>query len=906
MRLIIFFASLLFATSRAQTECAYDVLGAGQLCSSYLSLGNADSVQGCYELARVREGCYDDGKIIFMVPSENTDRQCFCSRDNCSSREGHLSYSIYQVGQCFTNTNTCPDGFCPNGVNTSGNACKSGYEELCLSDEYDCVPGVVAETGRSGTGRASFTEGISNAMVCAEACFNDPECESFSFSPGLEPFDWYNYCYTYHTSRRDIIRGSNSLLRWNPSYDHFYTCERPLSSDNTPEPTVVSTTTSPSLSPTVVTCPEDFCPNGEGSSGEKTCVTGYDQLCLAAPEFDCVGGTAIETGRAGTGRANTITNIASPEMCAQQCFNDPQCQMFSFSPGLTEHTWRNYCYIYHYKRDDIVAGSVSVLRWSSTDYDHFYSCTRPWTDSEVLFTYTGDCDSEQNCISSAKYPSLYGNSQYCTVNILHDVFVAPASRFSVETCCDNLLINNVDVDSAAKVPETLTAGTTFTWRTDGSVTRVGWQLCFTANSAIVETSQTTAGPTTSPTSGPTPRPTPAPTEQPTSSPTETPSSSPTETPSSSPTERPSSSPTERPSSSPTETPSFSPSERPSSSPTDHPSTSPTDHPSSSPTDHPSSLPTTHPSTYPTTCPTFFPTTNPTEKPTAMPSMVPSKSPTISIETRISQLEEMMSSVQWQLSDLRNVHQQLSDLTHRMEQAESEIGEIDANVNHIDDGLTSIATCAAGYESIDKEEEGDLQTEHCAAITNPCGCVGDCGWSTENDICGLASEYTTVCTECDTLEGCITGSCLTLSDDLCPVEYNEMRICQCNDECRDYGNCCWDVTGCGGDNYERVDIDLKCDSGAMRTFKLDFTSVENCAQRCAADNNCDHFATDLHRFCIGCVGMPTNEGIGFHAYRMTSTRRRLSLGDELIELRRMNAKLLKVNQALREENEELKK
>jgi len=241
----------------------------------------------------------------------------------------------------------------------------------------------------------------------------------------------------------------------------------------------------------------------------------------------------------------------------------------------------------------------------------------------------------------------------------------------------------------------------------------------------------------------------------------------------------------------------------------------------------------------------------------------------------------------------------------MEQAESDIGEIDVNVNHIDDGLTTIATCAAGYESIDHEEESDLLIEHCATITNPCDCVGDCGWSTENDICGPASEYTTVCTECDTLEGCITGSCLTLSDDLCPAEYNEMRICQCNNECRDYGNCCWDVTGCGGDNYERIGVDLKCDIGENRTFKLDFTSVENCAQRCAADNDCDHFATDLHHFCIGCKGMPSSEGTGFHTYRMSSTRRQLSVDEELIELRKQNEELLKINQALHEVIAELR-
>jgi len=244
------------------------------------------------------------------------------------------------------------------------------------------------------------------------------------------------------------------------------------------------------------------------------------------------------------------------------------------------------------------------------------------------------------------------------------------------------------------------------------------------------------------------------------------------------------------------------------------------------------------------------------------------------------------------------NRQLSDLAERMGKAES-------NVGYIDDGLTTISTCAASYEPINKAEEDDddaALTERCAAITNPCECVGACGWSTEKDMCGSASEHRTTCTECDTVEGCITGSCLTLSDELCPLEYNEMRLCQCNDQCRDFGNCCWDVTGCGGDNYERIGVDLKCDIGDSRSFKLDFTSLENCARRCEADDNCDHFVTDLHRFCLGCVGMPADEGIGFHAYRVTTGRRRLnlSLKDEINELRKLNEKLLKMNQELRED------
>jgi len=401
-------------------------------------------------------------------------------------------------------------------------------------------------------------------------------------------------------------------------------------------------------------------------------------------------------------------------------------------------------------------------------------------------------------------------------------------------------------------------------------------------------------PTSSPTPNPTKQPSKSPSQQPTSSPTCEPSTSPTSLPTTNPTKQPSKSPSQQPTPSPTDSPSISPTSDPTSNPTtvptpaptDEPSKSPTELPSKSPSKQPTPSPTQSPSTSPTTNPTMNPTTDPTttptDEPSENPSQSPSMSPTISVETRLSQLEEMMS----------HVNRQLSDLMERMEGAES-------NVDHIDDGLTTISTCVASYEPIDKEDDDDA-TKHCATITNPCECVGDCGWSTENDLCGSGAEYRTTCTECDTLEGCITGSCLTLSDHICPSDYNEMRICQCNDQCRDFGNCCWDVTGCGGDNYERLGSDFKCDVGDSRTFRLDFTSVQNCAQRCLADDNCDHFATDLHQFCIGCAGLPLDEGIGFHVYKILTFRRRLSLEEEVAEMRKLNKKLIKMNQELREE------
>merc|ERR1712038_2002039 len=83
-----------------------------------------------------------------------------------------------------------------------------------------------------------------------------------------------------------------------------------------------------------------------------------------------------------------------------------------------------------------------------------------------------------DCVSSSNYPGRHGNRERCSVTMNQDASVTPGGTFNLETCCDNLVIGGVDVESANSVPRSLSAGDTFTWSSDGSVTREGWQLCF--------------------------------------------------------------------------------------------------------------------------------------------------------------------------------------------------------------------------------------------------------------------------------------------------------------------------------------------------------------------------------------------------------------------------------------------
>ena len=91
---------------------------------------------------------------------------------------------------------------------------------------------------------------------------------------------------------------------------------------------------------------------------------------------------------------------------------------------------------------------------------------------------TGDCDVQGDCVSSGNYPSAHGNNEECSVTMLRGATITPGSTFSLETCCDHLMIRGVDVESSDAVPNSLNAGEIFSWTSDFSVTREGWQLCF--------------------------------------------------------------------------------------------------------------------------------------------------------------------------------------------------------------------------------------------------------------------------------------------------------------------------------------------------------------------------------------------------------------------------------------------
>merc|ERR1719336_571312 len=90
-------------------------------------------------------------------------------------------------------------------------------------------------------------------------------------------------------------------------------------------------------------------------------------------------------------------------------------------------------------------------------------------------------------------------------------------------------------------------------------------------------------------------------------------------------------------------------------------------------------------------------------------------------------------------------------------------------------------CYPGYDLIDGK---------CVAQqVDPCNCPEGTGYDSDTMMCVEGS--TTRCWECPTMMGCETITCESAG---CP-DFMETYTCQCNSDCRRYGNCCEDASTC---------------------------------------------------------------------------------------------------------------
>jgi len=85
---------------------------------------------------------------------------------------------------------------------------------------------------------------------------------------------------------------------------------------------------------------------------------------------------------------------------------------------------------------------------------------------------------------------------------------------------------------------------------------------------------------------------------------------------------------------------------------------------------------------------------------------------------------------------------------------------------------------------------------------------------------------------------------------------------------------------------------KCSTSSTdRAFRLTFTSLENCLQRCSDDSRCRYASTNFmsessNKYCIGCINL-TQKADDWYAYEM-KTRRQLSGVKQLSEVERLRA------------------
>merc|ERR1712196_532897 len=94
------------------------------------------------------------------------------------------------------------------------------------------------------------------------------------------------------------------------------------------------------------------------------------------------------------------------------------------------------------------------------------------------FFVKGECDVENNCISSKNYPNNYGNGEHCMVKMLQDCDLKAETLLEVEAQQDHLKMNNQDIESIGQFPAKLPKDNEWMWSTSMSNPKKGWKLCF--------------------------------------------------------------------------------------------------------------------------------------------------------------------------------------------------------------------------------------------------------------------------------------------------------------------------------------------------------------------------------------------------------------------------------------------
>jgi len=121
----------------------------------------------------------------------------------------------------------------------------------------------------------------------------------------------------------------------------------------------------------------------------------------------------------------------------------------------------------------------------------------PSTPTPTLeITGTG-CTVDDVCVQSKNYPDYYGNSESCSVNVPANQAIS-VEAFNTEAGFDFLTVNGQAYSGTGSCSSNSCGGRSgidyslvtasenaISWRTDGSVTRTGWRICFRQLTALL-------------------------------------------------------------------------------------------------------------------------------------------------------------------------------------------------------------------------------------------------------------------------------------------------------------------------------------------------------------------------------------------------------------------------------------
>lgn len=91
----------------------------------------------------------------------------------------------------------------------------------------------------------------------------------------------------------------------------------------------------------------------------------------------------------------------------------------------------------------------------------------------------GDCNIQNNCVSSNGYPERYENDASCSITMKSDASITLGKDFEIEDGFDFLKIAEIPVRERSIIQELIYSGQKIEWESDDMVTYKGWEICFT-------------------------------------------------------------------------------------------------------------------------------------------------------------------------------------------------------------------------------------------------------------------------------------------------------------------------------------------------------------------------------------------------------------------------------------------